>query len=200
MSSILGDGRSDDDVRAAGARGRDGGPTEGEMFDVLSNRRRRFALHALNRSGETVEIGRLAEQIAAWENDVDVAAVTSGKRKRVYTALQQTHLPRMDEAGVVAFDKRAGTVRTTDAAADVDVYLDVVRGREIPWSAYYVGLSALCASILVALEVGVPPLTRFPTDAWFALAVVAFAVSSVAHLLATRKRRLGATDRPPEIE
>lgn len=175
-------------------------PTEDQVFDVLSNRRRRFALHALRRDGDTVDIGTLAEQIAAWENGTDPASVTSTERKRVYTALQQSHLPRMHEVGMVKFDKRAGTVDATDAAEEIDVYLDVVRGREIPWSTYYVGLSGLGGAILLALWAGTPPIAWLSPAAWLTLVVGAFAASSLAHVYVTRRHRLGAGDRPAEIE
>ena len=201
MRATLGGEISDAGISATTDTRRCGdGPTEGEVFDVLANRRRRFALHALGRERGTLTLGELAEQIAAWENGTDVSAVSSSGRKRVYTALQQSHLPRMDEAGMIEFDKRAGTVGVTDATEDIDVYLDVVRGREIPWSAYYVGLSGLSAAILLALWVGAPPLSWFPSTVWLTFVVLIFAVSSVAHFWVTRRQRLGAAGRPPEVK
>ena len=117
--------------------------TEDELFDVLSNRRRRYAVHLLEREDEPLRLGPLAEQIAAWENGIEPYAVSSAQRKRVYTALQQIHLPRMDEAGIVAFDDRAGLVEATEAMDAMDVYVDLVEGRDIPWSGYYLGLSTI---------------------------------------------------------
>nr|WP_231736988.1 hypothetical protein [Halobacterium sp. CBA1126] len=121
-------------------------PTEDELFDVLSNRRRRYAVHALEATDSAAEIGDVAEQVAAWEYGVDVEQVSYEERKRVYTALQQSHLPMMDDAGVVDFDKNRGTVEPTDALDDVEVYMDVVQGNEIPWSVYYLGLSGVAAA------------------------------------------------------
>jgi len=60
--------------------------SEDELYKVLANQRRRFAVHLLKReSGDRVEIGEMAEQIAAWENEVDVTEITGSDRKRVYT-------------------------------------------------------------------------------------------------------------------
>jgi len=107
--------------------------SEDDLYEVLANRRRRFAVHLLKREPEdSVEIGEMAERIAAWENDVEVAEITGSDRKRVYTALQQSHLPKMDDAGVVEFDKDRGTVEPTATLEGVDLYMDVVEGREIP--------------------------------------------------------------------
>ena len=83
---------------------RSGSPTEQEVFDILSNRRRRYALYALL-NDDTTTIGSLAERIAAWENDCPVDEVTSTERKRVYTALQQSHLPKLERTGLISFDR-----------------------------------------------------------------------------------------------
>lgn len=40
-----------------------------EVFHVLRNRRRRYTLHYLRRE-ERAEIGDIAEQVAAWENEI----------------------------------------------------------------------------------------------------------------------------------
>ncbi|MFW6000274.1 MAG: DUF7344 domain-containing protein, partial [Halorubrum sp.] len=146
--------------------------SEDDLFDVLANQRRRFAVHLLKReSDDAVKIGEMAEQIAAWENGIDPAEISSSERKRVYTALQQSHLPKMDDAGVVEFNKARGVVEPTPALTDVDVYLDVVEGREIPWSEYYLGLSGVAAALVGAVWLGAWPFTLLPEMAW-TLAIV----------------------------
>lgn len=77
-----------------------------------------------------VTLGDLAEHVAAWELDKEVAELTSAERKRVYTSLQQTHLPTLERANMVEFNDR--TIELTDGAADLDVYLDIVPGDSIP--------------------------------------------------------------------
>src|SRR6056297_2116585 len=68
--------------------------TTDDLFKTLSNRRRRYVLHYLKQHAGTgaVPIRTLSEHIAGWENGVDVATVNSKQRKRIYTALHQTHL------------------------------------------------------------------------------------------------------------
>jgi hypothetical protein len=174
-------------------------PTENELFDILSNRRRRYALHHLTRVDEEVELGPLAERVAAWENETTVEEVTPAQRKRVYTALQQSHLPKLDELGVVDFDKREGTVTPTPVMDELDVYLDVVRGRDIPWSEYYLGLSAVGAGVLAGAWIDAPVFAAVPDLAWASLVVAAFLVSSVAHVYFARHVRLGAGSKPPDV-
>ncbi|WP_336038247.1 DUF7344 domain-containing protein [Halobacterium yunchengense] len=173
--------------------------SEDELFDVLANRRRRYAVHALKAEGETAELGDVAEQVAAWEYGVDVEAVSYDERKRVYTALQQSHLPMMDDAGVVDFDKNRGTVEPTAALEDVEVYMDVVQGHEIPWSVYYLGLSGVAASLTAAVWLNAWPFALLSDVAWLVAVVAMFAASAVAHTYYSRGQRIGETDEPPEL-
>ncbi|TKX85357.1 hypothetical protein EXE43_14035 [Halorubrum sp. SS5] len=174
--------------------------SEDDLFDVLANQRRRFAVHLLkSEPDDAVEIGEMAEQIAAWENGIDTAEISSSERKRVYTALQQSHLPKMDDAGVVEFNKARGVVEPTPALTDVDVYLDVVEGREIPWSEYYLGLSGVAAALVSAVWIGVWPFTVLPEMAWTLAIVVAFAFSALAHKYYTAEMEVGRGEEPPEV-
>lgn len=170
-----------------------------ELYGVLANRRRRLAIHELQRCEETVELGDLSEQLAAWEEDKTPREVTAAERKAMYTALQQRHLPRMDRARLVRFDDRAATVAPTDQLLDLDVYTEVVGDRDFPWSQYYLGLSALGCLLLLGCAAAVPPLGRVPPLAPAVFTLTAFAVSSVVHLYATREMKLGESERPPEL-
>lgn len=167
---------------------------------MLSSRRRRYALHVLKGTESPVEIGDVAEQVAAWEYDTEVAKVSYDERKRVYTALQQSHLPKMDDANVVQFDKNRGLVEPTPALEDVEVYMDVVKGNEIPWSTYYLGLSAVAATLMLAVAVNVWPFTMLPDLAWGVATVAGFAVSAVAHRYYARQSELGSGEQPVEVD
>jgi hypothetical protein len=166
------------------------------LFDVLSNHRRRYALHSLKRDERTARIGDLAEQVAAWENGVPRVDLSAAERKRVYTALQQFHLPKMDTAGVIEFDGARGTVSLTAAADGLDVYLDVVSEDDIPWSRYYLGLSAMALAGIASIW-----LTAFepvPELAWAALVAGIVCLSALVHTYHDRRMQLGAADTPPD--
>jgi hypothetical protein len=105
-----------------------GGPVGGvpmdTMYEVLRNERRRLVLHYLvSTPDHRAVLGPLATQVAAWENDVPVPAVTSELRKRTYNTLQQTHLPKMDESGLIAYDHHSGTVELTVSPLQLEVFL-----------------------------------------------------------------------------
>ncbi|ADD04911.1 uncharacterized protein Nmag_1332 [Natrialba magadii ATCC 43099] len=171
--------------------------TEDELFELLSNRRRRHILHTLINETEQVDIGTLSQEIAAEEDELAFDEVSSSDRKRVYTALQQSHLPKMDNAGVLEFDRDRGTVEATPALEDIEIYMDVVRGREIPWSDYYLGLTGIIAVVLGGATLSVGPFALLPLSAWVAFAIVALAVSALSHRYYARQNRLGIGSSPP---
>lgn len=183
---------------AGAAEGERGGRnvSKDDVFDVLSNHRRRYALHSLKQGEQAASIGDLAEQVAAWENGVSRADLGAAERKRVYTALQQFHLPKMDSTGIVEFDNARGTVSLTAAADGLDVYLDVVGEDDIPWSRYYLGLSAM--SLAGITGVWLTSFELVPELAWAALVAGTVMLSALVHTYYDRRMRLGAADTPPD--
>ncbi len=173
--------------------------SEQDVFEVLSNQRRRHAVDTLKRNDhDQMELGELAEEIAAIENDSTVDQISYAERKSVYTALQQSHLPKMDDAGIVEFNKNRGTVTPTPALEDVEVYLEVVQGQDIPWSEYYLGLSGVGAALTTAAWVDVWPFAMLPELGVAVVLVVAFLVSAVVHTYYTNQMRLGEEQRSSE--
>lgn len=170
------------------------------VFSVLSNRRRRFALHALCQRDDEADLGWLAKRVAAWESGVSIAEVDANTRKSCYVSLQQTHLPQMDEAGIVTFDKREGVVHPTPTALDLDIYFEVVTEPEIPWHGYYLGLAAVSVSLLVALWTDAVVFSLLPDLAWMAFIVTALLFSALAHSYFARSRKLGSDGPPPEVD
>ena len=94
------------------------------VFDILKNERRRQVLHYLREHPRTT-ISDLAEHVAARENDKPIRDLTSSERKRVYVGLYQCHLPKMDDAGVIDYDRSRGTIMLRSASSPYFVYLDV---------------------------------------------------------------------------
>lgn len=181
----------------AGSHDRSERISRDELFQVLSNSRRRYAVHLLKQEDEDVELGSMATQIAAWENGNEISEVTGTQRKRVYTSLQQQHLPKMDDVGVVEFDKNRGVVEPTPSLEEVDLYFDIVRSKEIPWSEYYLGLSLVCASLVAAVGIGAWPFTLVSEFSWLVFVVVAFMFSALAHKYYIYQMGKGEQKEPP---
>jgi hypothetical protein len=174
-------------------------PTRDDIYEILSNPRRRYAVHYLQFHEEPVELGTLAEQLAAWECDTTVRNVTSTQRKRTYTALQQEHLPKMDRVGIVEFERRDGIIKPAEPLSDIEIYTEVISGWNFPWSDYYLGLSAVTAALLTAAALDIVPFGLFPDIGWAVFCVTAFAVSAFAHAYITRRMKLGKSPNPPEL-
>jgi len=171
--------------------------TRDEVFELLSNHRRRYALHVAKQTDGDSELSDIAEQVAAWENGKTQGEITSNERHRVYTSMQQTHLPAMDRAGVIDYDN--GTVTLTEQAADLDVYMDVVPEDSIPWGQYYLGLAVLSGAVVGAAGLGVFP-DSIPDLAWAGLVVMLFLCSGLYHVWQSQQLRLGAGEKPPDVE
>ena len=167
-----------DDGRATGVEL----PRE-RIFEILRNRRRQYVLHYLMREAGDQRVGlrELVDQVAAWENDTSVKQLDSDVRKSVYTALRQSHLPKLHEVGIVEYDNLRGEVALTDVTRDVYMYLEYVPGDDISWSQYYLWLSGICSVLTATVWIGVFPFSEVPGIALAGLFVGLFALSSVVH-------------------
>ncbi|WP_248517939.1 DUF7344 domain-containing protein [Salinarchaeum laminariae] len=86
-----------------------------DVFEAISNSRRRRVILSLSRSNDPVSASDLAVEIAARENAVDPSQVTGEQRTRVYIGLTQGHLEKLDDLGVAQYDDRSKQVKPTDA-------------------------------------------------------------------------------------
>jgi hypothetical protein len=161
------------------------------VFSVLSNRRRRFVIHYLKWADEAATVRALSRQVAAWENDVAVAELDYRQRKRVYTSLHQTHLPKLDAVGIVEYDADRGTVALAAGATALDVYLEVVRDDEIPWSVYYLGLGLLSTLLGGLVWAGIAPFSALPPAAYVVCVGLGLAVSAAVHSVRSAAGRIG---------
>ena len=171
-----------------------GSPDRGEVFDILSNHRRRYTIHFCKQEEGPVSLSDLAEQVAAWENDKEIEEIGWDERKTVYTSLQQTHLPTLADAEMIEYEN--GTVELTERASELDVYLDVVPADSVPWGVYYLGLSAVGFLVLGLVTAGILPTDPIPAVGWGMIIVGLFAASAAAHIYESRKYRLGETEKP----
>lgn len=153
------------------------------QFDILKNSRRRLVLAYLFEAGGETSLGTLSEHVASVENDKDVSLLDSQERKRAYVGLYQCHLPRMDDADVVEFNKSRGLVSLGRHAPELEEYLadDTAADADGRWSTVYllVSLFGLGASLVAASGV-LGPVTLAPAVAVVTLLAVAV-VAAVHH-------------------
>ena len=96
-----------------------------DLFHLLQNSRRRAALRyfAASPDREAFDMRTLAEEIAAWENGIPVQQLSSDQRQRVYIALYQSHLPKLDDYGVIDYNQSRGVIKPTALTALFEPYL-----------------------------------------------------------------------------
>lgn len=169
-----GDAEADTDLEElAGPQRENGEQLEiGEVFELLKNQRRRQVISFLKEQEDGVTtLDVLAEHIAAKENDVDVSQLSSSQRKRVYIGLYQCHLPKLDDFGVVEYQKNRGIIELQDTA-QLDQYLvdeedDQEEGRR------ELGVALGVAAVVAVGLTGIGPLAVVPAAGWTVLSVVA---------------------------
>lgn len=125
---------------------------EEKIHYVLSNARRRRTLKLLKREKGDAELRTLAELIAEAESGK--SPPPRSLQKSVYNSLHQTHLPKLDEHGIVDYDEDRKTITLESRARRVDLYMEVLTPYGITWSTYYRTLSVLSLMTIVADQVG----------------------------------------------
>lgn len=162
------------------------------VFFTLSNERRRHVLRYLRERGETVSLRELVRVVAARERDVGIDDLTYDQRKSVYVSLRQTHLPKMDQLGIVQYDADAGTITLADGISDFDFYYEPVADDEIAWGEFYLGLTALLSGVVAMTVLGLVPV-QLPVSILPWLILTVFGIAAAVHTYQTHRHRLDLT-------
>ena len=172
-------GRGEDDLQRL---------EETQIHDILRNDRRRRVIRHLRETDDRVSVSDLSEHIASVEAGESPAP--RDVRKSVYVSLHQTHLPKLDEWGVIDYDDRAKELSLEERVEEVVVYMEVLGPDEIPWGMYYLGLGVLALVTLVETRMGLffPEVLTIEFWAWFYLLLFTF--SALYQTLTTSKRSL----------
>lgn len=171
-------------------------PTETEaplerdvVYTLLSSRRRRNVLHALYDADGSSTVADLARQLAAWETGQTPTTISSKERKRAYTALRQTHLPKLAQHRIVEYDANRGTVRLTESGREFRPYLwqPVTLASSLLFGAAGAG-SALVVAMLSWL--GVAPFALLGGYQLAGVVTLAFSIVSIGFYLRYRPTRM----------
>lgn len=101
-----------------------------DIFDLLSEERRRYALYYLEQQDEPVSVEAVAERVAEWETDG--APVPEDKFENVEVNLLHKDLPKASQVGYVRYDPDAGTVEVTEAPLEFEAIVSVAEVIERP--------------------------------------------------------------------
>lgn len=118
------------DVRFArrgspGATGTDPATVDA-LFDALADERRRVILEYVLDQSEPVGLDELAERLHG-PGSAPPSTPGLSERNRLRCRLYHAHLPRLDDAGIVEFDRERNTVRPSDDARRIAFCRDLLR-------------------------------------------------------------------------
>lgn len=159
-----------------------------EIHDVLRNERRRRAIEFLAERDGTHTVDDLAKHIASIETGE--SPPPHDVRKSVYVSLHQTHLPKLDELGIVEYDLRSKKLELTDRAGEVEAYMEVPLRGSVSWDMYYLGVSTLALTTLSAIKLDIDLIATLGVEFWSWFYVLLYGCSSVFHLWDRRRQRL----------
>lgn len=89
--------------------GQEPSPTlsESRIYALLAHHRRRLILRILQDFPATLSAAELTDVLA----DCECEEPTDRNRQRILLSLNHNHLPRMNDAAVLEYDRESGTVR-----------------------------------------------------------------------------------------
>lgn len=199
---MIGRSRTDAVDESPDGHDADSAPSElslDDIYHLLQTKRRRDVLRYLRDAEGRVQLRELAEQVAAWENDTTVREVSSNERKSVYSALHQTHLPKLQAAGVLRYDPERSLVTTTDDASEMDIKLASDPQTTVPWHQLYLVLAGVSLGLLASVWLNVYPLTLLSGIQYALLVIATFGVTALAHTYDLRQWRRRADTAAPDF-
>lgn len=91
-----------------------------EVYTILSNSRRRFAIRIMLEA-ERMDKGTLADRVSEAEFNKPIEEISSKERQRVYVALVQSHLTKLEESNIVKMENN--TVKLGERASEIANWL-----------------------------------------------------------------------------
>jgi len=158
----------------------------GQIHDILRNDRRRLAIRCLRESGGSMSVRDLSEEVATRETGESPAP--RDKRRSVYVSLHQTHLPKLDDLGIMTYDTDTKEVELRGRAAEITTYMEVVPRYGITWAEYYLVLGILGFGTVLAASLGTPLLGAVGAPAVAAGYLLILAGSAAYHVTSQDRR------------
>lgn len=82
-----------------------------DLFKLLADRRRRYALYRLRRADGAVRLPALVRTVLEWETGRDARTISEQRRQRTYLDFYHNHVPMLVDHGLASYDEDDGTVR-----------------------------------------------------------------------------------------
>lgn len=150
---------------------------ESEIHQILSNSRRRMVLRCLSESGGVISLKELSTRIAEAESGE--SPPPSNVRKAVYVALHQTHLPKLDDKGLIEYDRTTNQVELLGAGRDVHLFLESIAKNGATRGVLYRNVSIVALVVIIAALAEVPVISLIGPIVWATLFLGLFVLSVV---------------------
>jgi len=159
---------------------------EGEIYEILANQRRRETIRHLSVTpeGGPISLRELSETIATRETGKSPPPRTT--RESVYNSLHQTHLPKLEELGVVTYDRDTREVKICERARDVNRYMEVLTEHGLTWGEIYRSIGVGGLTVVVLALAGVPPFGWIAPLLWAIGFLVVFVIATSYQLWMNR--------------
>lgn len=172
------------------------------IFHLLQVQRRRYILEYLHGTTDSVQMRELAEHVAGREHNTTSESLSSAQRQRTYISLYQTHLPTLDEEGVISYDQSRGVVERTAVADHLDPYLTTEHTQKTKsysnaalhttatvnqrWACYYLWVACISSWFLVGKGLQIPLLSHIDGHMLLLMIVLAFNVTTIGYRYSLR--------------
>jgi hypothetical protein len=159
---------------------------ESVVYEILANPRRRGTIRHLTDTavGRAVPLRDLATAVASEETGQSPPPRSC--RESVYNSLHQTHLPKLDELGIIEYDREERSVSVCDSAREIDRYMGILTPYGFTWDEYYRTLGIASLVSIVASLASVPVLEAVDPLLWASGFLVVFVISICYQLWSLR--------------
>lgn len=151
-----------------------------EIHDVLRNKRRRLVIDILQSENEPVSVRELSEEIGSVESDSNPPP--RNIKQSVYVSLLQTHLPKLDELGIIDYESNGKMVSVDGGLQDVTFFMETIPKYGISRIEYYAALGVLGVLTTFAAQIGAPVISAFTPLTWAYGFFLLIFVSGLYHL------------------
>lgn len=168
--------------------------TRYEIHDVLRNERRTLVLEHLQQTRTPVPLRELSEQLAALETGE--TPPPRNIRESVYNSLHQTHLPKLDDLGIVEYQVDRKLVGQADGFRQVTLYMEVVTADDVTWATYYLTVGVMALVVTTLSSVGLPVFAGLPVWLWSTMFFSLFVLSVVYQRMTNESIHLDTPNTP----
>lgn len=103
-----------------------------QIFEVLSEERRRYALYYLERRETAIPVHELIEQVAEWEADRPAGRIPDEKFERIEMEFYHRELPKTTDLKYIQYNPDDGLIELTGLPPEVNAIISIARVIERP--------------------------------------------------------------------